>query len=148
VEVQDVDVVQPETLEAGIDRSQDPVPTEVPLTAMVGRHPEALGIQLVRSLRRRDEQPSHFRRDHEFVARPTAQRAAEAQLRESETVVRRGVEIADAARPRLGDGGFGGGVGGLGEQVAERGGTEPDFAQHEPVAQGAIADGDLLRRES
>ena len=105
VHVDDVDAVDAEPLEAVLDRAQHPVAAEVVHPAGVGRHVEAVReVALVRGLGTRHQHAPDLRGQDVLVARVRGQRAPEAALREPEAVVRRGVEIADAALPRRADG--------------------------------------------
>ena len=84
-----------------IDALPDAVGREVPHALQVVRHVE--GVRRVESSRVvgvRPQEATGLGRQHELVARLGLQERAEAPLGEAETVVRRGVEVADAAVPR------------------------------------------------
>ena len=92
--------VQPEPLEAPLDRPEDAVPAEVELPAMGGGHGEAVVVLQVGVLRRRHQAPADLGREQVRVAGKLAQRGPEPALGEPEPVVRRGVEVPHAAVPR------------------------------------------------
>ena len=101
VDERDVDLVEAEPVQAGLQAAPDAVGAEVEHAACVRGHGEALG----RSVRPYGgpatgvEQPADLGGDHVLVARPVPQGLAEAPLGQAEAVVRRGVEGPDAAVP-------------------------------------------------
>lgn len=135
VEVDDVHAVQAEPAEAGVQAPSYAVGAEVPYAAVRGGHREAVG-QVVAARVHGLQEAAHLRRDGVLGAGPVAQGRAQAPFGEAETVVRGGVEVADAARPGGVDRVVRLLVGDLGVQVADAGGAE-----------GQRADGDAVGAE-
>ena len=144
VEVDDVDVVDTQPLQARVERAQDPVPAEVPLPPGRGRNDEAVVVEFVGAIGGRHEQPAHFGRDHVVVARILRERTAQARLGEPESVVRRGIEVAHSSGPCRSGRIVRRGIGGLAEQIAEWRRAEPEFRQGGPTPQCSRADLVLL----
>ena len=123
VDVQDVDAVETEPLEALLDRAEHPVVAEVE-DRIQGR--DASPDRLARlGGRVRAQQAPDLRREHEVVARPPGEDTAEALLRQAEAVEGRGVEEADAPLPGQLDRRVRGLVADRLEQPAERCGAQP-----------------------
>lgn len=101
VQVDDVDAVEAEAPQAVLQGPAHPVGAEVPPPAVRHRdgepvvQPSLLGIPA----RQRVEDPPDLGGEGVRGAGPGAQRGAESALREAETVVRGGVEVADALLP-------------------------------------------------
>lgn len=144
VQVEDVDVVESQPLEARIDRVEDPVATEVPFAAGRGWNDESVVVQLAGPLGRGDEQPTDLRRDDVVIAGKSRDRPPQPRLGEPEAVVGCAVEVPDSPAPRSI-----GRIGrrrirGLTEQVAERRGTESQLRERRSSAQCSRTDPGLL----
>ncbi|BDZ54083.1 hypothetical protein GCM10025870_11560 [Agromyces marinus] len=87
VQVGDVDPVEPEALEARVDRAADAVAAEVPLATQRRRHREALVVHGALGVSAGHEESPDLRREHVLVAGTLAQRLAEAAFAEPEPVV-------------------------------------------------------------
>ena len=94
VDQQDVDPPGAKALQAVLDRAHDPV---IGVVVDQAERQAALELAMVESGRiARLEQAPDLGREHEFGALLVAQRFAETVLGQAETIVRGGVEIADA----------------------------------------------------
>jgi len=100
---------------------------------------ESVIVELMRVLRCWHEGATDLGGDDELVARSAGERGTEPALGQSQPVVRSGVEVANAARPRDIDGVDRLGVGGLAVEVAEGGGAEADLTQRGRSAQCGAA---------
>ena len=89
VHVEDVDAGQPEPLQAVLERAHDAVIGVV--VDRVERQRMACGLGM-HAGRVRAQQAADLGRQHPFVARPLAQRVADAALGLADAVERRGVE--------------------------------------------------------
>ena len=133
VQVEDVEPVQPGAPQRVLDRPQNAVAAEVPDATGIGRHLEALPIRLTGRLGARHQNSSDLGRDDVLVARALTQLFAHAPLGETDAVVRRRVEIADAGIPRAVDGllrllGRGDAI-----EVSQLGGSEAELSELEPA---------------
>src|SRR6185369_5039086 len=98
VREEDVDRVEPEPVEALPQRPLDTRGREVPAPLPVAGNDEPVVVAFAGPGPGND-QTTHLCGHHELVARPAAQLRADPALGEAETVMRRGVEVADAAVP-------------------------------------------------
>ena len=133
VDQHDVDPVQPQPLQALLQRPPHAVAGEVP--DPLGRRAvgEPLGVGgLARG--QRADQPPDLGGDDEAVPRQPGQQPAEAALGQPEPVVGGRVHVGEAGLQGRADGGRGVLLGNRGEQVAERGGAEGQGADPEPAA--------------
>ena len=137
VQVGDVDAIEPESLEALVDRAADAVAAEVVLPPRGGGNREALVVHRAVGVVARDEEAPDLRREHVLVAGTVGERRAEAALGQTESVVRRGVEVADAGVPGRVDRGPRLVVGRLAEQVAQLRGAEAEFGHGQAGPQRA-----------
>ena len=100
VDVQHVDAVEREPLEALGDRAKHALLAEVEDRIDIRR---AVVVAHRIGVRQLAEQPPDLRRDHDFVARQGRQTTTETRLREPVPVLRRGVEKAHSGVDGLGD---------------------------------------------
>jgi len=124
VQVDHVDPVQAQPLQAGLDAAAHPVGAEVPDPAVVCRHREAVGQIVAGGVGYGLQQASDLGRQRVGVARPLPQRGADPAFGQAEAVVRGGVEVPDARVPGGQQRGLRLGRIDLGVEVAERGGAE------------------------
>ena len=103
----------------------------------VGGNREALVVHRALGVAARDEEPPDLGGEHVLVSGAACEGGAEAALGQAESVVRRGVEVADAGVPGRLDRGVRLVVGRLAEQVAELRGAESEFGQGQAGPQRA-----------
>jgi hypothetical protein len=148
----DVDAVQGEALQAGLQRPPYPRPREVPHPPVGRGHGEALAVAAGRAVRVGHQEAAYLGRHHQLGSRPRRQRAAQAPFREAQPVVGGGVEEAHAGPQRRRHRRDGGGLlDGLVEAAdrgaAEAEGGDPDGAgaqgrrPHQPVPGPAAGGG-------
>ncbi len=137
VEVDDVDPVQAEPLQAVLDRAAHAQGAEVPDPAVGGGHGETLGKVVAVQLPGRAQQPADLGGEDVLVPGAAAQGLSEPSLGQAQTVMRSRVEIPDTRLPRSGNRGLGIGIGHRREQVADPRRTEGEFADlHLAASQG------------
>jgi hypothetical protein len=103
MEIHDVHRVHTESFKALFERPHDAVTTEVPHALMSCRNVESSVVVFPRRTHRLEE-PTDFCRQDVLAPRSTSESSAKATFGKSETIVGRGVEIADASIPRGVDG--------------------------------------------
>ena len=96
VDVEDVDLVDAQPRDALLDRAHDAVVREVIHGVERGRARKRVALRR----RARTEQAADLGREHVLVSRLGAEHCAEALLRQAIPVLGRGVEKANASRPR------------------------------------------------
>jgi hypothetical protein len=133
VQVDDVEMVEAQPVEALGERAEDPVAAEVEDAAVRRGHDEPLVVEPFDPVHG-FEHATHLGRDHPFVARTRTESGAETPLREAEPVVRRGVEVADAELPRSIDGGQRVVVRHLRVEVPELRAAEGERGQRDPCS--------------
>ena len=100
VNVEHVDAVGPQPIEALCDRAEHALLAEIEDGIDVGRAVvEANGI----GIRHLSKQPADLCRDDDLISRNRVQRATEPRLSESVPIPRSGVEEADSCSDRCGD---------------------------------------------
>jgi hypothetical protein len=100
MEVGDVKRVKPQALQTAFHRAKDPVSREIPFAPMRGGYREAAVIQSPCAFRRGHQHPSNLGREGVLLPRVGAQESPKPAFRKPQSIVRCGVEIADAASPR------------------------------------------------
>jgi hypothetical protein len=100
MEERDVDVAEPEPLEAGLQRAPNAIAGEVEDRLERAALRPYLPVAAVVTALRPDEHAPDLRRHDELGARPAGQRGAQAPLREARAVQRGGIERAHASVPR------------------------------------------------
>ncbi len=126
VDEHDVDRTDTEAGQALIERAHDRVGAEVDDSSQVGIDYEAV-VTPRRAESRRDQEATHLRRQHRLRPRSCRKRLTEPRFRQTEPVVRGGVEVADPALPRRVDRGDGCVVGDRGVEVANGGSSKPEL---------------------
>lgn len=134
VQVDDVDPVQAQPLQAGLQAPAYAVRAEVPDPLVGGGDGEAVGQVVAGGLRPGTEQSADLGGQDVLVPGQTAQSGAEAPFGQAEAVVRGGVEVPYAGFPGGQDGPFGLGVADRGEEVPDPGGAEGEFADAQCAA--------------
>lgn len=130
VDIEDVDAVQAEPRIAEFDRTHDAVIAVVIVKLEGQRVNEAQFRHLV--LGHRFQQPADLGGQHVAVAWLGAQIVAEATFRQAETVMWRGVVIADAIRPRGVEDRLRVRIRHRLVEIAQRGAAETDFGDIKP----------------
>src|SRR5205823_528332 len=97
VQVGDVNVVQAQPFQGVLDAAPDAALGEVPYASAGSGNVEALGVLAAAGVR--FQHTAHFGGDDKFIPRLVPEDGAKPLFGESQPVVRRGVEVADAGIP-------------------------------------------------
>ena len=135
VQVDDVEVVDAQTMQARLDAAKDRIAGEVELPTVGRRHREAAIVESSIGIRLRHECAPGFGREHEVVAGSVGEQFAQSSFRVSESVVRGGVESTRAELPGCVDCGPGLLIGRHSAEVSQLGAAQSETRKRRAGAQ-------------